>query len=95
MSGMGVKMMIRQYKGIYQHLFISFPFARLVWWIVHVTFNLPPPLVERDKQKQRLKLEWGFALCVRLYGMKLSKLYCFEHIWLLVSSMLSTRYSMD
>jgi hypothetical protein len=26
-----------------QHLFISCPFARIIWRIVHMTFNLPPP----------------------------------------------------
>jgi hypothetical protein len=25
------------------HLFIAYPFARLVWRVVHFTFNIPPP----------------------------------------------------
>jgi hypothetical protein len=30
-------------KETVDHLFISCPFARLVWRVVHFTFNIPPP----------------------------------------------------
>jgi hypothetical protein len=59
------------------HLFLSCSFARLVWRVVHFTYNIPPPtnvnnlfgnwLNEIDK-KQRPKSEWGFVLWFGQFG---------------------------
>jgi hypothetical protein len=59
------------------HLFISCPFTKLIWKIVYMTFNIPPPLnitnlfgkwLNGVNKKVKLTLELEYMLCFGQYG---------------------------
>lgn len=73
----GKKYSFCDWEETIQHLFISYPFARLMWRVVFIAFNLLPPTSISNMfgnwlvgliDNLRLEFEWEYVLYVGLFG---------------------------
>jgi hypothetical protein len=73
-----------------QHLFIHCPFARIIWQIIHMYFNITPPLsiahlfgigLMELQNLRRQTFEWEFVLYSQLYGMFAMTLSLTNHVF--------------
>jgi hypothetical protein len=68
-----------------EHLFLSWPFPKVVWRIVYITYNIPPPsniknifgnLLNGIDQKTKARIQIGvLALCLYIWNCRNSIIF--------------------